>query len=232
MLMSLFEIVREMLSLPRVQITMWGGDSKQVYSYFVKPHPRYKVIRNKEWGVGLLPLPDTFEEYLRGRDRQALRTNRKRCLSRGFYFNSFNPAERLEEILDINLSMRDRQGKPMHPDYLNIDCLRQYCSDKPLMYGIFNAEGILKAYAYAPIYGEVFVFSRLLGHGDCLDQGIMYLLVSEIIREMIDFKQAQGYPLWAMYDTFFGAKPGLRYFKERLGFKPYKVKWRWIPTRN
>jgi len=128
--------------------------------------------------------------------------------------------------------MRNREGKFMHPDYLNLDSLRRYCSGKPLMYGIFNAKGILKAYDYAPVYGEVFVFSRLLGHGDCLDHGIMYLLVSEIIREMIDLKQVQGYPLWAMYDTFFGAKPGLRYFKERLGFKPYKVKWRWILERN
>ena len=230
--MDIFETVKEMLSLPSVQITMWGEESKQVYSYFVKLHPKYKVIRNKVWGVGLLPLPDTFEEYLRGKDKQALRTNRNRCLNSGFYFGSFNPAERLEEILDINHSIRDRQGRPMHPDYLNIDSLRRYCIGKSLMYGVFNAEGILKAYAYTPVCGEVFVFSRLLGHGDCLDLGIMYLLVSEVIREMIGLKQAQGYPLWAMYDTFFGAKPGLRYFKERLGFKPYKVKWRWIPARN
>ncbi len=230
--MNIFETIKEMLSLPCVQITMWGEESKEVYSYFTKLHPKYKIIRNKVWGVGLLPLPATFKDYLRGKDKQALRTNRKRCLTNGFYFASFNPTERLGEILDINLSMRDRQGKPMHPDYLNIDSLRRYCSNKPMMHGVFNAEGVLKAYAYAPIYGEVFVFSRLLGHGDYLDQGIMYLLVSEIIREMIGLKQTQGYPLWAMYDTFFGAKPGLRYFKERLGFKPYKVKWRWIPTGN
>lgn len=97
------------------------------------------------------------------------------------------------------------------------------------MYGVFDTEGTLKAYAHVPVCGEVFVFSRLLGHGADLDKGIMYLLISEVIREMINFKQAKGYPCWAMYDTFFGASPGLRYFKERLGFKPYRVKWLWTP---
>ena len=54
----------------------------------------------------------------------------------------------------------------------------------------------------------------------------MYLLISEVIRDMILQKLVIGYPNWIMYDTFFGASDGLKYFKERLGFKPYKVNWR------
>jgi hypothetical protein len=30
-----------------------------------------------------------------------------------------------------------------------------------------------------------------------------------------------------MYDTFWGASPGLAYFKERAGFRPYTVDWVW-----
>jgi hypothetical protein len=29
-----------------------------------------------------------------------------------------------------------------------------------------------------------------------------------------------------MYDTFFGAQPGMRQFKTILGFKPYRAKYR------
>ena len=35
------------------------------------------------------------------------------------------------------------------------------------------------------------------------------------------------YSDYLMYDTFFGASEGLKKFKEKLGFQPYKVKWKW-----
>ena len=46
---------------------------------------------------------------------------------------------------------------------------------------------------------------------------------------MIDHRADQGTPRWAMYDTFFGSDEGLRFFKERLGFRPYRVTWTWEP---
>jgi len=60
-----------MLSLPSLEIIIWGEESKQIYSYFIKIHSKYKVIRNKAWGIRLLPLPDAFAEYLKGKDKQA-----------------------------------------------------------------------------------------------------------------------------------------------------------------
>jgi hypothetical protein len=53
----------------------------------------------------------------------------------------------------------------------------------------------------------------------------MYLLVSEVIREHIERRGPDGLPIWAMYDTFWGAAPGLAYFKRRFGFAPYTVTW-------
>jgi hypothetical protein len=32
-----------------------------------------------------------------------------------------------------------------------------------------------------------------------------------------------------MYDTYIGAGAGMRTFKERCGFQPYRVKWVWTP---
>lgn len=177
--------------------------------------------------MALLPLPNSFEEYLRERKKQALRTNRKLALAHGFYFNQFTPMEHLEEILDINRSMPMRQGRPMDKSYTDKHELASSLKGVRTMFEVFNTEDRLRAYAYVPICGEVGVISRLLGHADSMDDGVMYLLVSEVIRHLIERKQTQGSPRWVMYDTFFGASPGLRYFKERLGFKPYRVKWVW-----
>ncbi len=53
----------------------------------------------------------------------------------------------------------------------------------------------------------------------------MYLLITETIHEIIRVKRTLGYPRWAMYDMYWGARPGLREFKRRLGFRPYRVTW-------
>ncbi|MGB9790947.1 MAG: hypothetical protein ACPLTR_00025 [Thermacetogeniaceae bacterium] len=225
---SLWALLKELLDLECVEIRMWGDEEgARTYRYFIRLHPRYKIIRNKAWGVALIPLPDTFEEYLRGKDKQALRTNRRRAFAEGYYFDEFSPLEHLQEMLDINRSKPIRQGKPMAKTYIEEQELIACLEKIPSMFGVFNAKGLLRAYAYVPVYGEVAVVSRLLGHGDDLEKGIMYLLLSEIIRYLIELKNKQGVPKWIMYDTFFGALPGLRYFKERMGFKPYRVRWSW-----
>lgn len=118
----------------------------------------------------------------------------------------------------------------MHANYLDRSKLVEYFSGKPNLHGVFNNSGQLRAYAYVPVCGEIAVLSRLLGHADDLDAGIMYLLISEVIRELIELRSDSRSPGWLMYDTFFGATTGLRYFKERLGFKPYRVRWIWDPN--
>jgi hypothetical protein len=52
----------------------------------------------------------------------------------------------------------------------------------------------------------------------------MYLLISELVKEMITSNPPIKY---LMYDTFIGANPGIRFFKERCGFIPFRVKWIW-----
>jgi len=228
MFIRYLNIVKQIFSLPRVYIKLWGDEkSYNTYLSFTKRHPKYKIIQNKRYGVALISLPNSFSDYLTGRDKQALRTNRRKAIKHGFTFSSFSPLEHIDEILEINQSMKIRQSKPMNPDYLNVDALVSFFKDKEKIYGVFDIHGNLKAYAYTPIVGEVCVISRLLGHGEELDKGIMYFLISEVIREMIEIKNKNGVPLWIMYDTLFGASKGLKYFKERLGFKPYEVIWTW-----
>lgn len=113
----------------------------------------------------------------------------------------------------------------MSKDYLVKDEVMKFFTGKPPLFGVFDAKGVLKAYAYVLVSGEVCFFVRILGHGDDLEKGIMYYLVSEVVREMTDLKSDR--PKWLMYDTYFGATQGLKYFKERCGFEPYRVNWLW-----
>lgn len=216
-----------MRALPEIELSIYGtDDAESIFKNFTKPHPRYKVFQNKKWGVALMPIPDNADKYLKGKPKQVVRTNRTRCLKQGYYFKTFNPVDRITEVMDIHSSAHFRQGRPMSEAYLNENEVLHWASNKPLLFGVFNSDDILKAYAYAPVIGDLCIINRLLGHDEALNDGVMYLLISEVVSQMVSNKLTFGYPNWFMYDTFFGAQEGLRYFKERLGFKPYKVIWK------
>jgi hypothetical protein len=51
-------------------------------------------------------------------------------------------------------------------------------------------------------------------------------MLMEIIRLIFQEYREKGVR-YIMYDTFFGASDGLKRFKKKLGFKPYKVRWVW-----
>lgn len=182
-------ILKAMWALPEVELSIYGtDDAETIFNYFTKPHPRYKVLQNKKWGVALMPVPDNEDEYLKGKPKQVVRTNRTRCLKRGYYFKTFNPMERITEIMDIHLSAHFRQGRSMSEDYLNENKVLRWVSDKPLLCGIFNSDDMLKAYTYVPVIGELCLISRLLGHDEALNDGVMYLLISEMVNQMVNMK--------------------------------------------
>jgi len=86
-------------------------------------------------------------------------------------------------------------------------------------YGVFNAEQRLVAYANMGYYGNFAAFSQLMGI--CNNDGIMHMMVVDIVAELLGEQQVR----YLMYDTFFGAQPGLRSFKTILGFRPYRARY-------
>jgi hypothetical protein len=223
-------LAREILALPSVTVRMVGDDfCRSIYEMCTAAHPRYKLIQRKKWGVALLPLPDSFDDYLKGKAQDSLRKHRNRCVRLGFRFAKVNALERIDEILAINRSMPERQGRPISPEYLDVDALRRFFGDRQDCYGVLDDCGVLKAYMDVPVVGDVALIARLLGHSDALDKHVMYLGITEIIRELSERKKRDGRPKWLMYDILFGAHAGLRHFKERLGFRPYTVRWVWVP---
>lgn len=226
--LALFRDTRSILSMPRVTILMDGDyPCHELFQTLTSRHPRYKIIRNKSLGAALALLPDTFDEYLEGRLMAPLRQRRRKAIKSGYRFGMLEPLSRIDEILDINMSMTERQNRPMSDHYRNIDDLKGYFQDKLQIFGVFDKDGSLVAYAHAIVCGEVFAILRILGHGDHQSMGVMYLLVSEMVQAMIERRNEEGRPNWLMYDTYYGALPGLRTFKRNLGLQPYHVRWQW-----
>lgn len=223
--------VTDLLSLarlPRATIAMTGDDEcRALYSAFTRRHRRLKVIQSKRWGVALLRVPEQFDAYF-GDPRQAhLRREFNRATRAGFRFGPLDPIARLDEVMAVNRSSQERQGLPMHPDYLDEERVRRYFERSADVYGVTDAAGVLRGYLCIRVCGDVACVERLLGHADVLRLGVTWVLVVGAIRELVARREAVGRPMWLMYDMYFGASEGLRRFKHWIGLEPFRVSWEW-----
>ena len=133
-------------------------------------------------------------------------------------FREIDRNAHVDDIHAINTSLDTRQGRAMDEKYL--EKVTRYDSlDHYNYYGILNSEGRLVAYANIGRLGNFSALSQLMGLRN--NDGIMHLLIAEIVSRLIEQKRVR----YVMYDTFFGAQPGLQQFKRVLGFEPYRAKY-------
>jgi hypothetical protein len=222
---EIFRTLGQVMRLPRMEVSLGARspESLQVYRSFNRRHPRYLVIRNKTVGVALLDIRNflTEDDYTRTiRGKNSADYFSRKALRLGYTFKPFDPEQYRDDIYQINTSLSYRQGRPMEGSYLDRgaltapgQCFRHFA--------VFGGNRPV-AYLYAMLLGETCIISRLLGHRDHLQDGVMYLLVTRTVHEMIRNQKEVGF---IMYDTFFGASAGLKLFKKRLGFVPYRVRW-------
>ncbi len=212
---------------PRVRIEMYGGaDAKRIYRAFRARHPRLRVVRSKQWGVALVRLRDNFDDYLAAGSSET-RLKRRKAMKQGFHYAVVPSADHFDDLMDIHRSAPTRQGRPLSWYYLDPDEMHRILAGRKELHAVLDGAGRVRAYAWAPVVGDVVVIETLMGHADDLKAGTMYLLITEIVRAATEAKLAGGAPAWVMYDTFWGAGPGLASFKARLGFEPYTVDWAW-----
>jgi hypothetical protein len=138
----------------------------------------------------------------------------------------------MTDMMEINRSSPERQGKAIADFLVDEKQVRVFCEEAGDIYAVLDGRGKMHAYAHCPNLGDICLFSTMLAHQDTVLQGTMYLLITETIHEAIRVKQRLGYPRWAMYDMYWGALPGLREFKRRLGFRPYRVTWHYRDRAN
>lgn len=191
------------------------------YRYVTKPHPKYRVIQNKSLGAALIDLKSLGhrDKYLQGITGKNLGVHHaKRARSRGYVLAEIDRNDYVDDIHAINTSVETRQGLPMKEQYLQK--IEHFDAEKHYKYfGILSPQGTLMAYGNLGFFGNFCSFSHLIGRRN--NDGIMHLLVVDIVCRLID----EGRLNYIMYDTFFGARPGLKQFKKIVGFKPYRAKY-------
>jgi hypothetical protein len=219
------EILRQIVKLPCADLRFDTGidpdDIPATYRYFTRPHPRYKVIANKTIGAALIDLarhadPAAYLGTIQGKNRGAWHAQRAR--NRGYLCTSIERNDYIDDIHAINTSLDSRQGRPMDQKYL--DKVTHYTHMPHFEhYGVLDKAGRLVAYANIGRYGNFSAFSQLMGLRN--NDGIMHLLVVDIVSRLLERQNVR----YVMYDTFFGAQPGLQQFKRMLGFEPYRAKY-------
>src|ERR1700739_2640521 len=84
-------------------------------------------------------------------------------------------------------------------------------------------DGALRAYAGCLVAGELFAITDLYGHHTYQPDGIVPLLLVNLVQYASTHHPHARY---CMYDKYFGASHTLRRFKRKFGFLPHKVQWR------
>lgn len=197
-----------------------------LFEKFTAPHPKHPGHGAYQDGCSILVLPATFDEYWAGPAGYATRRKVRKALKQGYTFQVIDRDAYLDDIFAINTSMAERQGRAMTEAYRSrpdpfgplpgFACPRHQIRT----YGVLKDEHLV-AYTWLYQVGEMCLFSTILGHGEHLNAGVMYLLVAETIRDIIDVAGTK----YAMYNMHSSGTEGLRFFKEQMGFSPYWVGW-------
>jgi len=176
-----------------------------------------------DWPASILHLDD-IDAYLAAHRTARKRAQHARIL--GYTFREFARELHVDEIHAINVSMPERQGRPMSAGYLerpsfsplpDYPCVRHAIRT----YGVFAPGGALVAYIVLYVCGDVAMVSQILGHADHMKNDAMYLLVAGTLRDTLE----RSGPVTVFYNRHDGGQDGLRYFKERLGLGPERVAW-------
>lgn len=195
-------------------------DVRSTHRSFTRPHPRYKVIGHKQFGVALIDLRQLNGTVTYPASGAASYVGKAR--KRGYRLSQIDRNDHVDAIHAINISLASRQGRPMDAHYqektasYEPQCHYRY-------FGVFDRREQLVAYCNMGRFGNFCAFAQLLGYRN--NDGVMHLMIADIVSLLRTERQDGTGPDYLMYDTFFGAQPGLRQFKTLLGFTPYRVRY-------
>lgn len=177
--------------------------------------------RRYQVGVSVMDCPGSLLDW-----RAEHRTARKRADKAhrmGYRFEHVDYSQFDDDIFEINMSLEERQGRPMSDGYrewVRHSSLPHYpcMSHRTITYGVLDGRK-LRAYLTLHRSGELGLVSMILGHGDHLDNGIMYLLFHGLVHDQAG---AGGILYYNRWDS---GTDGLRFYKDRVGFHEGSVEW-------
>lgn len=175
----------------------------------------------------MLRIPATLAAYMRTVGDKGRNMVRK-AQRQGYAYRKVDPDQYLDDVLAIRTSDPKRQGKSI-PDYFKVrptqiiaDPFRNDCKlHREEFFGVFKDDRLI-AYTTIFFYGELGQVNHILGHAEHLQEGVMNLLVSEMVREIIEDKpwvRAINY----LYPYVGKTNGGLGLFKKNTGFFPEVV---------
>ena len=171
--------------------------------------------------LGLLAIPSTYDEYLSAVRKQTRKRIRK-AEDEGYIFKEFAWNDHLEDIFKINTSKEVRSGgvmlgwyrEPVKPRYLSNEEQHYH-----KYYGIFK-DGNLLAYLYLIVCGDCCFFKHIMGHADHLKNGVMYYLISCVVRTYTGHSHVK----WLKYGILpDGAKAGTIDFRENVRLNGHAI---------
>ncbi len=218
-------LARTIVSLPTAELhfstRLDPRHIPDIYRVYTKPHPRYKVFGNKTLGAALVDLRafGSADQYVASVSHKGYAGHqRRKARARGYQLREIERAAYADQIHAINISSQTRQGRPMDQPYL-VRQTQFEVRDNFRYFGVMSASGQLVAYCNLGIFGNFAATDQLLGFKN--SDGIMYFLLAEIISMLI----AEARLEYFMYDTMLSGSAGLRDFKRRVGFAPYRVRY-------
>ncbi len=172
-------------------------------------------------GAAIMEMPESREAW-----EAEHRTARKRAWRSerlGYRFAEIDRSFYDADIYAINVSLAQRQGRPMSAGYLeyhrqgklpNYPCERHNIRS----YGVLKDEMLV---AYMSLYRihELALVSMILGHGQHLRSDIMYLLFAGMVEDQAPHGG------WLYYNRWDSGQEGLRYYKSKVGFREGDIRW-------
>lgn len=211
-----------------ITVSIFGNEyARERFRYFSSPHPQFPLIPRKSLGAALINLQGGYADYHRSKLSSLPKRKVKSAKQREYSYAKVDAVSAIDQIMEINGSLPERGGRLMDPLYSSRSRFEMILGEIGNAHIVKCPDGKIVAYALVPNIGDLWTVDYVLGHGDHLNSGMMYLLMTQIIEEKFELAKTAGNPKWIMYDTWFGASAGLRQFKAVLGFSPYWVRWRW-----
>jgi len=186
--------------------------TEDFYGIVTKPHPTIRIIPNKKYLIALMKV----EDY---KPLSKVKYEINKATKRKYYCRIALARNYINDMIEINESTPVRQGRPMTELYTNRQLFIERMQYKLFYFAVKDE----KVYAYLHLRrsGDIIIVNSVLGHADYLKDGIMYLLFDYMFRTLTKDRLI-------MYDSFLGNTTGLNYFKRKLGFKPFNIKWKKI----
>ncbi len=221
---SYISMRRDIARMDWIDLDVKGEDAKEIYEQLFKIKVKGEDYIDRQRNLALMAIPKSFEEYMKGKTKQALRTNVNKAIKKGFECRFFNGEEYLDDIMDINCSADARGGRLMESRYTDLRQVEKFLLSQPIMFGAFTHDGKLIAYIQLLQVNSLLVTNKILGHNDFLNDGVMYFIVAQLVYGVIENQRDITHIMYAHY--LVGRRhAGYTYFKERCGFKGTNVRF-------